>query len=66
MARVERKTIGMAGRITKLAAAIPTGLPPVLRSAWGFAQKMAKEFARHLLHPEEREAEFLERVRRYF
>lgn len=56
--------MNVGGRVVKVAAAIPAGIPPVLRAAWGFAQRMAKEFSRHLLESEEREAEFLERVRK--
>jgi len=52
---------GLAGRI---GAAIPVGIPPVLKRFWRFTRDMAKRFNKELI--EDREDEMVDDVVKFF
>jgi RNA polymerase sigma factor (sigma-70 family) len=47
--RISRKQLKKAVAPRELAEVAPTNLPPVLKSAWNFAQNMSKRFSRELI-----------------
>ncbi|MBI5400129.1 sigma-70 family RNA polymerase sigma factor [Candidatus Saganbacteria bacterium] len=62
--RISDKEIRKAVSTGPLAEAAPTGLPPILRASWKFAQNMAKRFNRELMV--ERLGDFLKQLSKKF